>query len=151
MPMSDSCVFFFFNDTATTEIYTLSLHDALPISRTERPAISAAWTSSACATERWRRSSPTSRGDLSPEPLMFPQDPKTAVVCRGVAPRRPGGAYTLLFPGIPSTPMPEKRTSLGNRSAEDQSNYWLLRLVNVSGLHRERKGDHLEGVTSCSS
>src|SRR3712207_8303694 len=29
--MSD---FFFFNDTATTEIYTLSLHDALPISAT---------------------------------------------------------------------------------------------------------------------
>src|SRR2546430_13888234 len=26
--------FFFFNDTATTEIYTLSLHDALPISST---------------------------------------------------------------------------------------------------------------------
>src|SRR5215475_1861598 len=25
------CFFFFFNDTATTEIYTLSLHDALPI------------------------------------------------------------------------------------------------------------------------
>src|SRR3712207_9309167 len=25
------CMFFFFNDTATTEIYTLSLHDALPI------------------------------------------------------------------------------------------------------------------------
>src|SRR5215204_7441393 len=37
--------FFFFNDTATTEIYTLSLHDALPIS---------AWSSSrrpACG--RW--------------------------------------------------------------------------------------------------
>src|SRR3712207_9111387 len=28
--------FFFFNDTATTEIYTLSLHDALPICRDER-------------------------------------------------------------------------------------------------------------------
>src|SRR2546422_7794086 len=28
----DSPVVFFFNDTATTEIYTLSLHDALPIS-----------------------------------------------------------------------------------------------------------------------
>src|SRR5256885_16268103 len=27
-----SFLFFFFNDTATTEIYTLSLHDALPIS-----------------------------------------------------------------------------------------------------------------------
>src|SRR2546427_12480101 len=33
----DSCsfLFFFFNDTATTEIYTLSLHDALPISGEE--------------------------------------------------------------------------------------------------------------------
>src|SRR2546430_10445766 len=28
----DGLFFFFFNDTATTEIYTLSLHDALPIS-----------------------------------------------------------------------------------------------------------------------
>ena len=33
--LSTKCVesIFFFNDTATTEIYTLSLHDALPISR----------------------------------------------------------------------------------------------------------------------
>src|SRR6266581_4554997 len=30
--------FFFFNDTATTEIYTLSLHDALPISITVLPS-----------------------------------------------------------------------------------------------------------------
>src|SRR5256885_8470485 len=30
--IQDACfLFFFFNDTATTEIYTLSLHDALPI------------------------------------------------------------------------------------------------------------------------
>src|SRR2546430_10909896 len=29
-------LFFFFNDTATTEIYTLSLHDALPICRSRR-------------------------------------------------------------------------------------------------------------------
>src|SRR2546429_1156386 len=37
--VSFSCAmffFFFFNDTATTEIYTLSLHDALPISRRRR-------------------------------------------------------------------------------------------------------------------
>src|SRR5438128_5985305 len=39
-------ILFFFNDTATTEIYTLSLHDALPISpfhrlaRAERPSAS---------------------------------------------------------------------------------------------------------------
>src|SRR3712207_7348763 len=32
-------VFFFFNDTATTEIYTLSLHDALPIFLVDAEAI----------------------------------------------------------------------------------------------------------------
>src|SRR6266702_2777475 len=31
---ASNILLFFFNDTATTEIYTLSLHDALPISRT---------------------------------------------------------------------------------------------------------------------
>src|SRR3989442_14664236 len=39
MPLAVLFSFFFFNDTATTEIYTLSLHDALPISgcgRTQR-------------------------------------------------------------------------------------------------------------------
>src|SRR5256885_16358471 len=35
--------FFFFNDTATTEIYTLSLHDALPISNRQR-AGAGRWT-----------------------------------------------------------------------------------------------------------
>src|SRR3712207_7821992 len=34
------CFFFFFNDTATTEIYTLSLHDALPICRENIPRLS---------------------------------------------------------------------------------------------------------------
>src|SRR5436190_21601459 len=33
--------FFFFNDTATTEIYTLSLHDALPISQFAGDALNA--------------------------------------------------------------------------------------------------------------
>src|SRR5260370_35564316 len=33
---SPLCLFFFFNDTATTEIYTLSLHDALPILHTDQ-------------------------------------------------------------------------------------------------------------------
>src|SRR5690348_17882401 len=32
-------LFFFFNDTATTEIYTLSLHDALPIYRRALPTL----------------------------------------------------------------------------------------------------------------
>src|SRR5574344_2842692 len=39
-------LFFFFNDTATTEIYTLSLHDALPICRNiyrHEPAAACSW------------------------------------------------------------------------------------------------------------
>src|SRR2546430_5022611 len=46
-----SFVIFFFNDTATTEIYTLSLHDALPIYPSARPSIeSATRTASTGAT-----------------------------------------------------------------------------------------------------
>src|SRR3989337_2593494 len=41
--------FFFFNDTATTEIYTLSLHDALPISFRGAPA-----AVHRCAARAWR-------------------------------------------------------------------------------------------------
>src|SRR5215208_8505934 len=47
-------LFFFFNDTATTEIYTLSLHDALPIS--------APWTRRPC-TRRRSRPSTASRSE----------------------------------------------------------------------------------------
>src|SRR5258707_2559339 len=51
-----SCIlFFFFNDTATTEIYTLSLHDALPISD---------WSSS--STRCCPSSAPPRRTALSP-------------------------------------------------------------------------------------
>src|SRR5215211_8699549 len=44
--------FFFFNDTATTEIYTLSLHDALPSSGpvTSAVAASGALPATGCAT-----------------------------------------------------------------------------------------------------
>src|SRR6266536_975511 len=45
---------FFSTDTATTEIYTLSLHDALPISRTTR------------SIRRWRSSAPARRLRSSP-------------------------------------------------------------------------------------
>src|SRR5256885_9196713 len=41
-PLLPFNMFFFFNDTATTEIYTLSLHDALPI-----------WTNFAGCDGRW--------------------------------------------------------------------------------------------------
>src|SRR3712207_7476106 len=55
-----SCVFFF-NDTATTEIYTLSLHDALPILGAER--------SPRRCVRRDHRSGLRARGDRAGAPL----------------------------------------------------------------------------------
>src|SRR5436190_10737539 len=43
--------YFFFNDTATTEIYTLSLHDALPISRARHRGVRARPLSPRAATD----------------------------------------------------------------------------------------------------
>src|SRR2546426_6672716 len=50
--------FFFFNDTATTEIYTLSLHDALPISNRTGPFRSSGFPT---AFTRWRSVPPHNR------------------------------------------------------------------------------------------
>src|SRR2546422_243765 len=47
-------LFFFFNDTATTEIYTLSLHDALPIS--DPGTVVQSRPSRARQISQWRRS-----------------------------------------------------------------------------------------------
>src|SRR5256885_15826112 len=67
--------FFFFNDTATTEIYTLSLHDALPISGRGCPA-------PAPCGKRARRTGPGSS--------------RTPRRCRC---RRPGSARRAAGPG----------------------------------------------------
>src|SRR3712207_7303830 len=53
---------FFFNDTATTEIYTLSLHDALPI---YRDALHQARSADAEHRRRCRRSPPDPEGYLA--------------------------------------------------------------------------------------
>src|SRR2546422_4839184 len=62
-------LFFFFNDTATTEIYTLSLHDALPIfgrafrgrGLAVRPLASRRWTRKSGFVPSGRRPSPRFR------------------------------------------------------------------------------------------
>src|SRR5438445_13471549 len=72
--MSSSCIslsslsyvpsllsFFFFNDTATTEIYTLSLHDALPISLRHGARRAAARPARLDRLGRRRRASRSSR------------------------------------------------------------------------------------------
>src|SRR5256885_12550399 len=46
-----SLFFFFFNDTATTEIYTLSLHDALPILSATRSSMVSAGVFGRCRSE----------------------------------------------------------------------------------------------------
>src|SRR3990167_5546553 len=53
---------FFFNDTATTEIYTLSLHDALPIS-TARACLPCMWCRRAFSTAKRPVSSATARSE----------------------------------------------------------------------------------------
>src|SRR3990167_3984073 len=52
---------FFFKDAATTEIYTLSLHDALPISSSMPP--SGGWSWTAWRARRTSSSSPTRRSE----------------------------------------------------------------------------------------
>src|SRR2546422_2814672 len=66
-------LFFFFNDTATTEIYTLSLHDALPIldPRAGRRALSR-------GRHRARRRGPSSRSEEHTSELQS----RLHLVCR---------------------------------------------------------------------
>src|SRR6266513_6275824 len=62
-----SLCFFFFNDTATTEIYTLSLHDALPIwgrPHRSRPSAGSFPTASICPRSEEHTSELQSRFDL---------------------------------------------------------------------------------------
>src|SRR3712207_6971386 len=62
--------FFFFNDTATTEIYTLSLHDALPISGCPRAPAAAAGAGP-----------PAGRPGM-PRPVRWPPPFRRPVRCR---------------------------------------------------------------------
>src|SRR3989304_8869675 len=58
--------FFFFNDTATTEIYTLSLHDALPIlGRSTYPRTTACPRGRACPRDRKSTRLNSSHGYIS--------------------------------------------------------------------------------------
>src|SRR5574341_2570982 len=75
-------VFFFFNDTATTEIYTLSLHDALPISKN--------WHS----LKNWVPKSLSMRKIRSEEHTSELQSP-TNIVCRLLLEKKKKKAKTI--------------------------------------------------------
>src|SRR6266487_7202170 len=84
---------FFFNDTATTEIYTLSLHDALPISSAGCPTRSGrrSWhAESRCAS---LASSPT-RSEEHTSELQSP----VHLVCRLLLEKKKNQEITLQLP-----------------------------------------------------
>src|SRR6266496_6108183 len=58
-------LFFFFNDTATTEIYTLSLHDALPSSTASAPLSAAPTTRTRLSASSRARTASTNIGSSS--------------------------------------------------------------------------------------
>src|SRR2546427_5300985 len=80
MPPSRALFFFFFNDTATTEIYTLSLHDALPI-LTGRSASSRERGPPWSATYRSKRAAANSASSRSEEHTSELQS-QSNLVCR---------------------------------------------------------------------
>src|SRR2546421_6735118 len=82
--MSALHYFFFFNDTATTEIYTLSLHDALPILMIP----------------------------ITLEPTEGPMGSPVVISGRGFGQRKPG-QDAVLFNGVPA-PIDRKSTRLNS-------------------------------------
>src|SRR5256885_8843992 len=96
-------MFFFFNDTATTEIYTLSLHDALPISRpmkplasrksSEMPANRLRRPQTRCCTVNWlSHSGAASRSEEHTSELQSPCN----LVCRLLLEKKQTAPWTML-------------------------------------------------------
>src|SRR3990172_2133422 len=122
---------FFFNGTATTEIYTLSLHDALPISSSRRSpphcARSSSTTASSCSCRAKRRS----------EEHTSELQSRLHLVCRllfFLMVRRPPRStlfpYTTLFRSLrqgarrrtaPAARVPRHRAARAGRSADRKS------------------------------
>src|SRR2546422_10641081 len=95
MPFTTLIFFvFFFNDTATTEIYTLSLHDALPICRTQRrlpchsafriPHSALQWSHDRPPLSRRQALGP--RVDLGEDRALRREDPAHRARARAIAP-----------------------------------------------------------------
>src|SRR2546426_8244229 len=74
-------IFFFFNDTATTEIYTLSLHDALPISRARKAILLCGCSHSSNLRDPLNSTSSRTNGSRSEEHTSELQSPCN-LVCR---------------------------------------------------------------------
>src|SRR3712207_7198296 len=85
--MRHRLLFFFFNDTATTEIYTLSLHDALPISASTRFRCASrrpktCWPAATCPRRRSRRRRRRRRARSRSEEHTSELQSRQYLVCR---------------------------------------------------------------------
>src|SRR5256885_7990665 len=98
--------FFFFNDTATTEIYTLSLHDALPISNSRLHLIDRSFALAALKrpllTSEPRWNIPACRGPRSEEHTSELQSPCN-LVCRLLLEKKKKRHTTHLSPTYKSS------------------------------------------------
>src|SRR2546425_12530713 len=122
--------FFFFNDTATTEIYTLSLHDALPISGAARRAV-AARRPDVAAPPRRPRTAP--RGDAGL--LRLRQRRRTPPLGVGPLPRAGGRGAGLCRRWGSVDAVPRPRRHRGTRGG----------LTGGAGAHRASPGHRARG------
>src|SRR6516165_12402765 len=88
---------FFFNDTATTEIYTLSLHDALPISRPEHEPANVAGREQHVVPARPDERSEEHTSDLQSQ---------SNIVCRLLIEKKTKTTHNTLSPLKPNNTLP---------------------------------------------
>src|SRR5215213_12038527 len=86
-------LFFFFNDTATTEIYTLSLHDALPIYRRPGPGLRGHGQRRCDHRRTRRRPRPADRSEEHTSELQS----LTQLVCRLLLEKKKKKRYAFLY------------------------------------------------------
>src|SRR5918994_4029087 len=85
---------FFFNDTATTEIYTLSLHDALPISSILRVFALGTPEPPTGRRSRWRGLLPHGRSEEHTSELQSPCN----LVCRLLLEKKKDARTRVIIP-----------------------------------------------------
>src|SRR2546422_7902832 len=94
-------IFFFFNDTATTEIYTLSLHDALPISSPGKKRFTCAGTTPKSAFLKarvysWPMCWPSKRSEEHTSELQS----RLHLVCRLLLEKKKNKLLSKRYPSI---------------------------------------------------
>src|SRR5256885_4321618 len=92
--------FFFFNDTATTEIYTLSLHDALPICAKARGP----FATPRSLPSSWLARSGPARSEEHTSELQSPCN----LVCRLLLEKKKKKVYVRATPGVRDYMIPSR-------------------------------------------